>query len=80
MQDMSERGKCNEIVKCFEDAYKCERALIILDNVERLLGELLLMPCVRLRALEHAWDLPVPGCIRPCSSCTWHCLVCLACC
>jgi vesicle-fusing ATPase len=35
--DVSERGKCSEINKVFEDAYKSNLSLIILDDVERLL-------------------------------------------
>lgn len=34
----SEREKVEEISKCFEDAYKSPLSLIILDNIERLLG------------------------------------------
>jgi len=35
--DVSERGKCSEITKIFEDAYKSPLSLIILDDLERLL-------------------------------------------
>jgi len=35
--DISERGKCTEINKVFEDAYKSPLSLIVIDDVERLL-------------------------------------------
>jgi len=37
MVDLAERGKCSEIAKVFEAAYKSDLALIVLDNIERLL-------------------------------------------
>jgi len=30
------QGKINSITKVFNDAYKCDNSLIIIDNIERL--------------------------------------------
>ncbi|KAL7103618.1 hypothetical protein ACP275_08G190700 [Erythranthe tilingii] len=38
MIGLSEPTKCAQIVKVFEDAYKSPLSIIILDNIERLLG------------------------------------------
>jgi vesicle-fusing ATPase len=31
------QGKINSIVKVFNDAYKCNNSLIIIDNIERII-------------------------------------------
>ena len=39
MVGFSESAKCNAMNKIFEDAYKSKSSCIIIDNIERILGE-----------------------------------------
>ncbi|XP_028554811.1 vesicle-fusing ATPase-like [Dendrobium catenatum] len=38
MLDLSESSKCAKIIKVFEDAYKSQLSIVILDDIERLLS------------------------------------------
>ena len=39
MIGFSESAKCQAIKKIFDDAYKSELSCIVIDDIERLLGE-----------------------------------------
>ena len=39
MIGFSEGAKCQAVKKVFEDAYKSELSCIVIDDIERLLGE-----------------------------------------
>jgi vesicle-fusing ATPase len=42
---MSDIAKCNAIAKVFDDAYKSPLSIVVIDNIERLLGMCTLHPC-----------------------------------
>ncbi|KAI0523028.1 hypothetical protein KFK09_005418 [Dendrobium nobile] len=44
MLDLSESSKCAKIIKVFEDAYKSQLSIVILDDIERLLDYVAIGP------------------------------------
>lgn len=49
MVGFSEAQKIAAITKTFNDSYKSPMSVIVVDNLERLLGELIATP-------PHSWD------------------------
>lgn len=46
MIGLQEMTKCGDIAKVFDDAYKSPQSIIILDNIERLIGLMFHFICV----------------------------------
>lgn len=66
--DASERGKCSELTKVFEDAYKSELSLIILDNLERLLGITAVLTLDLIFVNQQSTSRSARGSPTPCCS------------
>ena len=67
MIGFAEGAKCGAIKKVFDDAYKSELSCIVVDDLERLFGELWLLSCdPHVRSCDQHVESPDPLFYIPC--------------